>query len=153
MHFDGAVSREGADAWVDIIAPYCIKQNLFSYKFYFECTNNIAEYEALILGLKIMKELQAKSVHIYGDSELVIKLVMGTYQEKNPRMRTYRNMVLDLLEIFKEFQLSIVPKSHNHIVDALAVATSVFRIPIYPNRGYQIEVKHRPSVPGNVKYW
>ena len=60
MHFDGAMSREGVGAGVDITAPYCIKKNLFSYKFYFECTNNIVEYEALILGLKIMKELQAK---------------------------------------------------------------------------------------------
>ena len=71
MHFDGVVSREGVGAGIDIIAPYCIKKNLFSYKFYFECTNNVAEYESLILGLKIMKELQAKRVHIYGDSELV----------------------------------------------------------------------------------
>ena len=73
MHFDGNVSREGVGAGVYIMAPYYIKQKLFSYKFYFECTNNVAEYEALILGLKILKELQAKRVHIYGDAELVIK--------------------------------------------------------------------------------
>ena len=60
MHFDGVVSREGVGSGVDIMAPYYIKQKLFSYKFYFECTNNVAEYEALILGLKILKELQAK---------------------------------------------------------------------------------------------
>ena len=68
MHFDGVVSRKGVGVGVDIIAPYCIKHNLCSYKFYFECTNNVAKYEALILGIKIMKELQAKRVHIYGDS-------------------------------------------------------------------------------------
>ena len=134
VHFDGAISREGVGAEVDIIAPYCIKNNLFSYKFYFECTNNVAEYEALILGLEIMKELQAKIVHIYGDSELVIKQVLGTCQEKHPRMRDYKNMVLDFLISFKEFQLSIIPRSQNHIVDALVVVASVFKIPIYPNR-------------------
>ena len=74
---------------------------MLSYKFYFECTNNVAEYEALILGMKIMKELQAKIVHIYGGSELVIKQVIGTYQAKHPRIRAYRNLVLDLLESFK----------------------------------------------------
>jgi len=138
MHFDGVVSREGDGAGVDIIVPYCIKHNLFSYKFYFECTNNVGEYEALILGLKIMKELQAKIVHIYGDSELVIKKLIGTYQEKHPRMRAYRNMVLDLLKSIEEFQLSFIPRSQNHIVDALAVVASVFKIPIYPNIRYQI---------------
>lgn len=61
--------------------------------------------------------------------------------------------MLDLLESFKEFQLPVIPRSQNHIADALAVATSVFKIPIYPNRRYQIEVKHRPSVPNNIKYW
>lgn len=153
MNFDSAVSREGAGVGAYIIAPYCINQNLFSYKFYFECTNNVGKYEALILGLKIMKELQAKRVHIYGDSELVIKQVIGTYQAKHPRMRDYRNMVLDLLESFKEFQLSVIPRNQNHIVDDIAVAASVFKIPIYPNRRYQIEVKHRPLVPDNVKNW
>lgn len=95
MHFDEAISREGAGAGVDYI-----KQKLFSYKFYFECKSNVAEYEALILGRKILKELQAKRVHIYGDSELVVKKVIGTYQAKHPRMRAYRNMVLDFLESF-----------------------------------------------------
>ena len=73
MHFDGVVSKEGAGVGVDIMAPYYIKKTLFSYRFYFKFTNNVAEYEALILGLKILKELQAKRVNIYGDSELVIK--------------------------------------------------------------------------------
>ena len=125
MHFDSVVRREGVGAGVDIIALYCIKHNLFSYKFYFECTNNAAECEALILGLKIMKELQAKRVHIYGDSDIVIKHVIGTYQAKHPRMRAYRNLVLDLLESFKEYQLSVIPRSQNHIVDSLVVAASV----------------------------
>jgi ribonuclease HI len=72
MHFDGVVSKEGASVGVDIMAPYYIKKKLFSYKFYFECANNVAKYEALILGLNILKELQEKIVHIYSDSKLVI---------------------------------------------------------------------------------
>ena len=73
MHFDGVVSKEGEGAWIDITAPILIKKILFSFKFYFECTNNVVEHEALILGLKILKELQAKRVYIYGYSNLVIK--------------------------------------------------------------------------------
>ena len=61
--------------------------------------------------------------------------------------------MLDLLDFFEEFQLSVIPISQNHIVDALAVATSVLKIPIYPNRIYQIEVKYRPLVPDTIKYW
>ena len=67
-------------------------------------------------------------------------------------MRPYKNMVLDLPKSFTEYQLSVIPRNQNHIVDDLVVVASVFQIPIYPNMRYQIEVKHRPLVPHNVKY-
>ena len=47
----------------------------------------------------------------------------------------------------------VVPKEQNAIADALAVSTSLFKIPIHPNKKYEIEVKHKPVVPGNLKYW
>lgn len=56
MHFDGACSKEGDRASITISVPYFVEQTNFSYKFYFSCTNNIAEYEALLLGLQILKE-------------------------------------------------------------------------------------------------
>ena len=72
MHFDGACNKEGARAGITISAPYFIEQTNFSYKFYFNCTNNVAEYEAFLLGLQILKKMQAKRVYIYGDSDLVL---------------------------------------------------------------------------------
>ena len=47
----------------------------------------------------------------------------------------------------------MIPREKNFIVDALDTSALVFKIPIFPNRGYEIEVKHRPTVPDNVKYW
>ena len=58
-----------------------------------------------------------------------------------------------MLEAFEEYQFFIVPRSQNTIADAYAIAASTFRIPIYPNKTYTIEVKHRPAIPNNVKYW
>ena len=77
---------------------------------------------------------------------------MGTYQAKYPRMRDYKNMALDILECFDEYQIFIIPRSQNAIADTYAIATSTFKIPIYPNTRYTIEVKHRPAIPDNVKY-
>ena len=48
MHFDGACSKEGAGAGITISAPHFIEEKSFSYKFCFNCTNNMAEYEALL---------------------------------------------------------------------------------------------------------
>ena len=97
MHFDGACSREGVGVGITISAPYFIEHTIFSYKFYFSCINNIAKYEALLLGLQILKRMQAKRVYIYGDSELVLRQVMDTYQAKHPRMRDYISLALDIL--------------------------------------------------------
>ena len=64
---------------------------MFSYKLEFECSNNEAEYEALRVGLKILKKLGAKKIFVYSDSKLVIKQVKGEYQAKHPRIRAYRH--------------------------------------------------------------
>ena len=78
MEFDGAVSKEGTGAGI-WIRPLEGEPKLFSYKLYFDCTNSVAEYEALVLGLKVLKNLEAKRIYIYEDFELVIKQVKGSY--------------------------------------------------------------------------
>jgi len=55
-----------------------------SYKLDFDFSNNEAEYEAFIAGLKILKKLGAKKIFVYSDSELVIKQVKGEYEAKHP---------------------------------------------------------------------
>ena len=152
MDFDGAVSKERARARISIRPPKG-EPKLFSYKLYFDCTNNVAEYEALVLGLKVLKNLKAKNIYIYGDSELIISQVKGIYQAKHPRLRLYRNLVLDSLESFKEYHLSFIRRNKNVIVDALEVSASVFKIHIYPNKKYEIEIKHRPAILNNVDHW
>ena len=68
-------------------------------------------------------------------------------------MMDYINLALDILECFDEYQMFIFLRSQNVIADTFVVAASTFRIPIYPNTKYTIEVKHRPTIPDNVKYW
>ena len=62
-------------------------------------------------------------------------------------------MALDILECFDECQIFIIPRSHNAIADTYVVVASTFKILIYPNTRYTIEVKHRLDIPNNVKYW
>ena len=152
MCFDGAASKKGVGAGI-WIRPSIGEPKLLSYKLEFKCTNNVVEYEALILGLKALKDLQAQRINIQGDSELVIKQVQGSYQAKHPRLRSYRNLVLDLMKGFKECQYTVIPREENSEVGALAVSASTFQVPENPKEHFQIEVRHRPSIPDNVEHW
>ena len=58
-----------------------------------------------------------------------------------------------MLEDFKERQLTVIPRKENVAVDALLVSPSVFQLPVYPCKQYQIEVRHRPIIPDSVDHW
>jgi len=151
MSFDGAIDKEGVGVGVWINPPK-VGSKLYSYNLAFDFTNNMAEYEALILGLKVLKELCMEKIVVHEEFELIINQVKGIYQAKHLRLRAYKNLVLDLLEEFLEYNLSVFLRGKNHIADALATSASVFKIPIFPNKKYKIEFNHRSVVPDNIKY-
>ena len=71
MYFDGASTQSLAGAGVVLISPF--KENIhLSYKLEFKTTNNIAEYEALLLGVKAAKEMGIMCMRIFGDVGLII---------------------------------------------------------------------------------
>ena len=71
MFFDGACSRETAGAGVVLISPEQ-KSTQLSFKLAFQVTNNIAEYEVLILGLNTTKDRGIISIKMFGDADLII---------------------------------------------------------------------------------
>ena len=71
MHFDGTSSKEGAGAGVVMISPSG-EVVILMCKLEFITANNTTEYEALLLGLKAVKDLGIQQISVYGDSELVV---------------------------------------------------------------------------------
>jgi len=88
MFFDGSSSKEGAGVGI-VLTSLANEVFTFSYKLEFETTNNIAEYEALILGLKAVKDLNVKKLEVFGDSELVVLQVRNKYQARQLRLKQY----------------------------------------------------------------
>ena len=72
MYFDGSSSKEGAGAGIVLISPSGELVSLI-YKLEFVTTNNTTKYEALILGLKVAKDMSIQQISIYGDSKLVVQ--------------------------------------------------------------------------------
>jgi ribonuclease HI len=153
LFFDGASSREGAGAGVVFVSPAQETISL-SYKLEFEATNNVAEYEALVLGLRAAREMGIQEVAVFGDAELVVQQIRNAYQAKHPRLRSYRNEVWDLVDsFFSAFNISFIPREENTLADSLATSASNFKVPLPPKFRYDVEVKYRPSIPDNVKHW
>jgi ribonuclease HI len=153
MYFDGACSKEGSCAGIFFIYP---TQEVIpmSYKLEFDTTTNISEYEALMLGLKASKDMGIDKISIFGYSELIIHQIKNIYQTKHQRLKKYSNEVWDYVDnFFMEFNITFMHRNLNQCVDSLALATSKFMTPMFPNLKFEIEVRHRPSIPNNIKNW
>jgi ribonuclease HI/uncharacterized small protein (DUF1192 family) len=152
MFFDGASSNIGAGVGVVFKSPSQETISL-SYKLEFEVTNNVAEYEALVLGLRAAKKMGIKEVAVFRDAELIIQQVKGVYQTKHPRLKNYRNEVWDLIDsFFLAFNISFIPREENASADFQAFSASLFEAPSLPTDGSEVEIRYRPSVPDNVKH-
>src|SRR3977135_1488461 len=90
LEFDGSVNKLGAGAGVWIHNTHDNHAEGHAYRLNFRCTNNMAEYEALLLGLKLLKVLGATKVSILGDSDLIIQQMKGNFVTNDNRMRAYR---------------------------------------------------------------
>ena len=84
------------------------------------CTNNIAEYKALILGLKGALACGCKNLEIYLDSELLANQINGSYKVKNEKLKQLMQDVRKLLSSFESAMVRHVPRCRNATADRLA---------------------------------
>ena len=87
-------------------------------------TDNEAEYEALLAGLKMAKTLGATELDIHSDSQLVVGQVNGDYETKEEQMLQYLNLVRHQMSRFHEVKLTRIPREQNAAADQLARSTS-----------------------------
>ena len=90
----------------------------------YQPTNNEVEYETLLKGLELAKSVEARSILILGDSQLVMGQVNGTYEAKEGRMKKYLEKVLRLVKKFKETNFVQIPREENMEVDTLTKEAS-----------------------------
>ena len=109
----------------------------------FPCTNNAAEYEALLHGLRMAKEMSLSWVRCLGDSDLVAQQVSGKWDSKDPLMEAYRRAVDAVAGHFKGYQVEHIDRRKNEAADALSRLGSQ-RKPVPPN--VFLDVLHNLSV-------
>jgi ribonuclease HI len=118
MYFDESFTLNGAEGGIVLISPKG-ERDLYVIRLHFCATNNVADYEALINGLRITTELRVQWLYIHGDSELVINQVMGESNCHDSRMVAYQQEVRKLEEKFDGFKLHHILQQDNEATDAL----------------------------------
>ena len=119
IHIDGAArGNPGPAAYAYVIsqdgaAPIEAKSCLGM------TTNNVAEYTALVRALERARQLQARRLEIFSDSELLVKQMNGEYRVKNPDLRVLFDQAKALCATFERVTLQHVPRARNSRADKL----------------------------------
>ncbi|XP_065633281.1 uncharacterized protein LOC136069091 [Quercus suber] len=124
VYVDGAANRKGSGVGLVLTSPegIIIEKSL---RLDFGATNNEAEYEALLMGMAMVRRMGGKVVELFSDSRLVVGQVQGEFEAKDEQMQGYLNQVKRLQGEFKSFSLLHVSRSSNAHADSLAtLATS-----------------------------
>ena len=90
----------------------------------YQTTNNEVEYKALLKGLELAKSVEAKSILVLGDSQLVMGQVNGMYEAKEERIRKYLSRLMCLMKRFEEADFVQIPREENVEADTIAKEAS-----------------------------
>ena len=124
LHMDGASNEQGSRAGLILKSPEGVVAE-YTLRFSFKTSNNQAEYEALIVGLQIAKDLKIKKLRAYSDSQLVVGQTRGEFEAKDPVMAKYLQKVKELTPSFQYLNILHIPRKDNTSADSLShLATS-----------------------------
>ncbi|GJU26262.1 reverse transcriptase domain-containing protein [Tanacetum coccineum] len=111
---DGASSSNGSGAGLMLVNPEG-KEYTYTLRFEFETTNNEAEYEALLAGLRIVKEMKIQELIIFVVSQLVANQVNGLFEARQPVIKQYLEKEKELLPSFptRYYNINIIKRDQN----------------------------------------
>jgi ribonuclease HI len=143
MYFDGSLMKTGAGAGLLFISPLG-KHVCYVIRLHFLASNNVAEYEALVNGLRIAVELGVRRLDARGDSQLVIDQVMRNSHCRDRKMDAYCDEVRHLEDKFYGLELNHVVRRYKETTDKLAkIASGRTTIPpnVFSRDIYQPSIK------------
>jgi ribonuclease HI len=119
MYFDGSLNIDGVGVDMLFISP-TNKQLCYVLRIYFPTSNNAAEYEACLHGMRIVVELGVKHLYVYGDSALVINQLNKDWDTTSEKMDAYCKEIRKLEGKFYGIKYTHVVQGKNQAADALS---------------------------------
>ncbi|GJT17509.1 reverse transcriptase domain-containing protein [Tanacetum coccineum] len=114
LYTDGASNSDGSGAGLMLIDPEG-KEYTYALRFEFETTNNEAEYEALLAGLRIAQEMEIAKVAIFLDSQLLVNQIKGTFAAKQAPIKDNLQKVKTELRGFEDYTVEHVRRFLEYI--------------------------------------
>ncbi|KAK8914583.1 hypothetical protein KSP39_PZI024497 [Platanthera zijinensis] len=150
MFVNGASGKHSLGGRVVLISPQGVSIEQ-AVALHFPVTNNQAEYEAVIAGLRLAKELGVHDVELFTDSLVVASQIRGEYEARESTLLKYLSKVRMIIGGFRAFSIQHVPSEENEAADRLAkfgprrgeALTELFHPAI--EEGELMEVDRRPS--------
>ncbi|XP_070042787.1 uncharacterized protein [Nicotiana tomentosiformis] len=128
IFFDGAKNFKGVGIRVVLVLEIGQHYSV-SVKPRFSCTNNMVEYKACILGLRLAINMNIQELLVIRDSNLLVYQVLGEWATKNTKILSYLHCVQDLIKRFTKIEFKHVPRIQNEFTDALATLSSMIHHP------------------------
>jgi ribonuclease HI len=116
---------------------------------HFRASNNVAEYEALVHGLKLAKEIGIRRILCFGDSDLVVHQVFGDWDAKDANMASYRFYLQQLYGFFEGCEFHHVPRANDDEADRLSKIGSTKQDIL---AGVSLEIIRKPFIKPSPKF-
>ncbi|GJU54526.1 reverse transcriptase domain-containing protein [Tanacetum coccineum] len=124
LYTDGAASSKGSGAGLILTGPSGVEY-AYALRLTFASTNNEAEYEALLAGLRIARMMNVLRIEVKVDSKLVASQVNGTYEASKGSMIKYLAKARKYISEFKTFSIENIPRGNNQKADVLSKLATV----------------------------
>jgi ribonuclease HI len=123
LFFDGLVCSKGQGAGCVVVSPSGVYIDL-SIRLEFACTNNQADYESLLHGLEFLRDLGARDVDVFGDTNLIAQQIKGDSQCLDGVLNSYRDKCLHIIKLFDTYSIKHIPREENSQANRLAQQAS-----------------------------
>ncbi|XP_058070996.1 uncharacterized protein LOC131220035 [Magnolia sinica] len=128
LFFDRAANLKRSGVGAILYSPEDVPIPI-SKRLAFQCTNNVAEYEVCIVGLREAIILNVRKLRAFGDSQLIINQINDNWRTKDEKLIFYHVYLENLVEEFDEITFSYMARVKNQFADALTTLASMLEIP------------------------
>lgn len=144
MYVDGSTCNKGLGVRVVIFSLEGLVLLEQAVQLGFSASNNVAEYEALLAGLRNVEALKMKKLRVHWDSQLVVNKLFGEYEARNEKIVAYVEGAKNLLKKFGQVLVQLISSGQNVHANSLACLASV--VPTKYRRTMAVECSSKPSV-------